>query len=50
VVSPPRMMDLTVPFSDPAVIAPYADETARKVRGLTDLHRMTMLLLAERAG
>lgn len=37
-------------FSNPALIATYADDTPRKVPGLGDLHRMTMLLLAERAG
>jgi tRNA (cmo5U34)-methyltransferase len=38
-----------MPFSDPMMVARYADETPRKVPGLADLHRMTMLLLAERA-
>lgn len=42
-------MDLLQPFTDPAMIADYADATPRKVPGLTDLHRMTMLLLAEQA-
>ena len=37
------------PFSNPAMVATYADETPRKVPGLADLHRMTMLLLSERA-
>jgi len=37
------------PFSNPAMVATYADETPRKVPGLADLHRMTMLLLGERA-
>lgn len=36
-------------FFDPAVAAAYAQGTARKVPGLADLHRMAMLLLAERA-
>jgi tRNA (cmo5U34)-methyltransferase len=36
-------------FADPADAAAYAVNTARKVPGLTDLHRMVTLLLAERA-
>lgn len=36
-------------FTDPKAIAHYAEETPRRVPGLADLHRMTMLLLAERA-
>jgi tRNA (cmo5U34)-methyltransferase len=36
------------PFSIPAMVATYADETPRKVPGLADLHRMAMLLLSER--
>ena len=36
-------------FSNPAMVANYADETPRKVPGLADLHRMVMLLLSERA-
>jgi len=36
-------------FSNPAMVATYADDTPRKVPGLADLHRMTMLLLSERA-
>jgi tRNA (cmo5U34)-methyltransferase len=36
------------PFSIPAMVATYADDTPRKVPGLTDLHRMAMLLLSER--
>lgn len=36
-------------FSDPAAIACYASDTRRKVPGLDDLHRMTLLLLAEQA-
>lgn len=38
------------PFSDPAAVATYARDALRKVPGLADLHRMAMLLLAERAG
>lgn len=37
------------PFTDPAMVASYAESTPRKVPGFADLHRMTMLLLAERA-
>lgn len=37
------------PFTDPAMVASYAESTPRKVPGFNDLHRMTMLLLAERA-
>jgi tRNA (cmo5U34)-methyltransferase len=37
------------PFSNPALVVTYADETPRKVPGLADLHRMAMLLLRERA-
>jgi tRNA (cmo5U34)-methyltransferase len=36
-------------FSDPKAIAQYADSVRRFVPGLADLHRMTGLLLAERA-
>ncbi len=39
----------TSPFNDPAAVAKYAEETPLKVPGLADLHRMTMLLLAEHA-
>ena len=42
-------MSLVRPFTDPAAIARYVEETPRKVPGLADLHRMAMLLLAERA-
>jgi tRNA (cmo5U34)-methyltransferase len=38
------------PFANSAAIAGYARETPLKVPGLADLHRMAMLLLAERAG
>ncbi|MCA0374658.1 MAG: class I SAM-dependent methyltransferase [Gemmatimonadetes bacterium] len=37
------------PFADPAIVASYAESTPRKVPGFADLHRMTRLLLAERA-
>src|ERR1700754_3520033 len=36
------------PFTDPAAVARYAEDTPRKVPGFADLHRMAMLLLAER--
>lgn len=37
------------PFNDAAMVAEYTETTPRKVPGLADLHRMTMLLLAEAA-
>lgn len=37
------------PFTDPEIVARYIQDTPRKVPGLADLHRMAMLLLAERA-
>jgi tRNA (cmo5U34)-methyltransferase len=37
------------PFTDPAMIARYAEDTPKKVPGYADLHRMTMMLLAEHA-
>ncbi|MGF7162621.1 tRNA (cmo5U34)-methyltransferase [Rhodoligotrophos appendicifer] len=37
------------PFSNPAMVTSYSDDTPRKVPGLADLHRMAMLLLSERA-
>jgi tRNA (cmo5U34)-methyltransferase len=37
------------PFSNPALVATYVDDTPRKVPGLADLHRMATLLLSERA-
>ncbi|MGX9394175.1 class I SAM-dependent methyltransferase (plasmid) [Nitrobacteraceae bacterium UC4446_H13] len=42
-------MDLVQAFADPGIIAGYVEETPRKVPGFSDLHRMAMLLLAERA-
>ena len=42
-------MDVTQAFTDPAMVAGYAESTPRKVPGFADLHRMAMLLLAERA-
>jgi len=35
-------------FTDPDVVAGYADRTARMVPGLSDLYRMTGLLLSEK--
>ncbi len=37
------------PFTDPAMVAGYAESTPQKVPGFADLHRMAMLLLAEHA-
>lgn len=37
------------PFTNPTAVASYAANAPRKVPGLTDLHRMVMLLLAEQA-
>lgn len=37
------------PFTDPMAVAEYAKSTPRKVPGFADLHRMSMLLIAERA-
>lgn len=37
------------PFASPGMIETYITETPRKVPGLADLHRMTMLLLSEYA-
>ncbi len=36
-------------FTDPASVAAYADDAARKVPGLADLHRMVALILGETA-
>src|SRR5262245_32458475 len=36
-------------FNDPEAVARYADGPRRYVPGLADLHRMTGILLAERA-
>jgi tRNA (cmo5U34)-methyltransferase len=43
-------MDLVQPFRDAAAVARYAEDAPRRVPGYADLHRMAMLLLAERAG
>jgi tRNA (cmo5U34)-methyltransferase len=37
------------PFTDPGMIARYAETAPKKVPGLADLHLMTLLLLSERA-
>lgn len=37
------------PYADPDVVARYADGPPRLVPGFADLHRMTAILLAERA-
>jgi tRNA (cmo5U34)-methyltransferase len=37
------------PFANPTLVQGYASETPRKVPGLADLHRMSMLLLSEAA-
>ena len=36
-------------FANPSAISTYAEEAPRRVPGLSDLHRMAMLLLAEQA-
>jgi tRNA (cmo5U34)-methyltransferase len=41
--------ELLAPFRDPEAVARYADGPRRFVPGLTDMHRMAGLLLAERA-
>lgn len=43
------MSKLLTPFSDPAAVARYAEGPPRFVPGFADLHRMTAILLAERA-
>lgn len=43
------MSELLAPFSDPAAVARYAEGPPRFVPGFYDLHRMTGILLAERA-
>jgi tRNA (cmo5U34)-methyltransferase len=42
-------LDQTSPYTHAGMIATYGDDALRKVPGLADLHRMTMLLLAEQA-
>jgi tRNA (cmo5U34)-methyltransferase len=41
--------DLLAPFSDPQAVARYTEGPPRFVPGFADLHRMTAILLAERA-
>lgn len=43
------MSDIRDHFLDPASVSNYAHDTPRRVPGLADLHKMTTLLLAERA-
>lgn len=43
------MHDQPSPYLAPGAVASYAADALRKVPGLTDLHRMTMLLLSEQA-
>lgn len=43
------MRDLMAPFSDPQSVARYAEGPPRFVPGFSDLHRMTTVLLGERA-
>jgi tRNA (cmo5U34)-methyltransferase len=43
------MSELLTPFSDPAAVARYAEGPPRFVPGFADLHKMTSILLAERA-
>jgi len=43
------MTDLLAPFSNPQSVARYAEGPPRSTPGFADLHRMTAILLAERA-
>lgn len=43
------MSNLMAPFSDPQSVARYAEGPPRFVPGFSDLHRMTTILLGERA-
>ncbi|MBT2187932.1 class I SAM-dependent methyltransferase [Sphingobium nicotianae] len=45
----PAPIDFLAAFSDPAAVARYAEGPRRFVPGFADLHRMTAILLAERA-
>ncbi|HZZ35942.1 MAG TPA: class I SAM-dependent methyltransferase [Caulobacteraceae bacterium] len=45
----PAVQTLLQPFSDPEQVARYAEGPPRFVPGFADLHRMTEILLAERA-
>lgn len=42
-------MDTVQLFTDPAAVARYAESTPRRIPGFADLHRMALLLLAEKA-
>lgn len=42
-------MDPMQPFADPAAVARYAEATPQRVPGFADLHRMALILLAEKA-
>ena len=48
-MKPDSTIDLLKPFSDPEAVARYAEGPPRFVPGYTDLHRMTAVLLGERA-
>ena len=43
------MLDREKRFTNPSAVASYAENVPRKVPGLSDLHRMSMLLIAEQA-
>ena len=43
------MQDIRSAFANPVAVASYVEDALRKVPGLADLHRMTTLLLSERA-
>src|SRR5690606_4055308 len=43
------MNAILAPFMNPAAVASYIQDTPKKVPGLADLHRMTAILLGERA-
>jgi len=43
------MNDNLAPFMNPAAVAAYTQDAPKKVPGLADLHRMTAILLGERA-
>ena len=43
------MQSLPSPYDNPDAVASYAQDAPRKVPGLTDLHRMAMVLLAQHA-
>lgn len=47
---PDALNDMLAHFNDPAAVAQYAEGPLRFVPGFADLHRMTAILLGERAG